>query len=125
MKKIMLVITGVLISCLTFSQDPGWPRQFTNNGSVLVVYPPQVEDWQAYQTIDFRMAFSLKPVNQAKQVVGVVYINAATNNDTYTHMVSISNMKITSVHFPSLDPATDSECFHGKNCRLHTQTAND
>ncbi len=44
----------------------------------MVVYPPQVEDWQGYQTIDFRMAFSLKPVNQTKQVVGVVYINAAT-----------------------------------------------
>ncbi len=106
MKKIMLLVTGVLISCLTFSQDPGWPRKFTNNGSVLVVYPPQVEDWQDYQTIDFRMAFSLIPVNQTKQIIGVVYIHAATSVDTYNHMVSISNMNISGVHFPSLDPAT-------------------
>jgi hypothetical protein len=107
MKKIVFPIVLVLIaSVTTFAQDPGWPRQFTNNGSVLVVYPPQVEDWQAYQTIDFRMAFSLTPVYQTKQVVGVVYINATTNVDTYNHMVSISNMNITSVHFPGLDPGT-------------------
>ncbi len=108
MKKIMLIITGVLVSCLTFSQDPGWPRQFKNNGSVLVVYPPQVEDWQAYQSIDFRMAFSLTPAYQTKQVVGVVYINATTVSDTYNHMVTLSNMNIKSVHFPGLDDATAS-----------------
>ena len=108
MKKIMLVITGMLISCLTFSQDPGWPRQFKHNGSTLVVYPPQVEDWQGYQVIDFRMAFSLTPAYQTKQVVGVVYIKASTVSDTYNHMVTISNMNITSVHFPGLDDATAS-----------------
>jgi hypothetical protein len=119
MKKIMLVIAGVLISYLTFSQDPGWPRQFTNNGSVLVAYPPQVEDWQAFQTIDFRMAFSLKPVNQTKQVVGVVYIHAATSVDTYNHMVSISNMNISSVHFPSLDPTTAASMEQIVRATLH------
>jgi hypothetical protein len=105
-KQIVLHALLILISANVFAQDPGWPRQFTNNGSVLVVYPPQVEDWAAYQTLDFRMAFSLKPVNQSKQVVGVVYIVATTTVDTYNHMVAISNMKITNVHFPSLDPGT-------------------
>src|SRR5216683_6282598 len=107
MKKISFLITIVLLaSIIAFAQDPGWPRQFKNNGSVLVVYPPQVEDWQSYQTLDFRMAFSLTPAYQTKQVVGVVYINAKTAVDTYNHMVAISNMNITQVHFPGLDPGT-------------------
>jgi hypothetical protein len=105
-KQIVLQALLILISANIFAQDPGWPRQFTNNGSVLVVYPPQVENWPEYQTLNFRMAFSLTPVNQSKQVVGVVYVNATTSVDTYNHMVAISNMKITSVHFPSLDPGT-------------------
>jgi hypothetical protein len=108
MKK-HLPFFALLLVCLTgFSQDPGWPRQFKNNGSVLIVYPPQVENWQDYQSINFRMAFSLTPAYQTKQVVGVVYINATTAADTYNHMVTISNMNITSVHFPGLDDATAS-----------------
>ncbi|HSZ35075.1 MAG TPA: hypothetical protein VK772_17280, partial [Puia sp.] len=87
------------------AQDPGWPRQLTNNGSVLIIYTPQVADWVNYENIDFRMAFSLTPY-QGKQVVGVVYINATTNVDTYNHMVSIFNMNITGVHFPGMDEAT-------------------
>jgi hypothetical protein len=107
MKKQRFLITILLLaSIITLAQDPGWPRQFKNNGSVLVVYPPQVEDWQHYQTIDFRMAFSLMPAYQTKSVVGVVYVNATTDVDTYSHMVAISKMNITSVHFPSLDPGT-------------------
>src|SRR5450432_827404 len=108
MKKILLVISGLFVAFLTMAQDPGWPRQFKNNGSVMVVYPPQVENWQDYQSINFRMAFSLTPAHQTKQVVGVVYINATTVSDTYNHMVTLSNMNIVSVHFPGLDDATAS-----------------
>jgi hypothetical protein len=107
-KQFLLQALLIFISANVFAQDPGWPRQFTNNGSVLVVYPPQVENWAEYQTLNFRMAFSLTPVNQSKQLVGVVYVNATTAVDTYNHMVAISNMEITSVHFPSLDPGTSA-----------------
>jgi hypothetical protein len=108
MKKILLVISGLFVASITMAQDPGWPRQFKNNGSVMVVYPPQVENWQDYQSINFRMAFSLTPAYQTKQVVGVVYINATTVSDTYNHMVTLSNMNIVSVHFPGLDDATSA-----------------
>jgi hypothetical protein len=106
MKKQAYLFVLILFATLTtFAQDPGWPRQLTNNGSVLILYTPQVEDWQQYQTMNFRMAFSLTPY-QKKQVVGVIYINATTTVDTYNHMVSIFNMNITDVHFPGMDDAT-------------------
>jgi len=106
MKKLIHLIILVLGSVVgSFAQDPGWPRQLTNNGSILVLYTPQVEDWPEYQTLNFRMAFSLTPY-QAKEVVGVLYISATTTVDTYTHMVTIFNMNITGVHFPSLDETT-------------------
>jgi hypothetical protein len=106
MKKIcslaLLTLTTFFIS---FAQDPGWPRTLTNNGSVLVIYTPQVENWTDYETINFRMAFSLTPY-QGKEVLGVVYVNGLTEVDTYTHIVAVSNMNILEAHFPSLDPAT-------------------
>jgi hypothetical protein len=104
-KQVYLFILVLFTSITSFAQDPGWPRQLTNNGSVLILYTPQVEDWPQYQTLNFRMAFSLTPY-QAKQVVGVVYISATTTVDTYDHMVSIFNMNITDVHFPGMDETT-------------------
>jgi hypothetical protein len=104
-QKVFLFLLVFVTSITSFAQDPGWPRQLTNNGSVLVLYTPQVEDWQQYQSIDFRMAFQLTPY-QGKQVVGVLYINATTYEDTYNHMVRIYNLNVKDVHFPSLDPTT-------------------
>ncbi|HTB26217.1 MAG TPA: hypothetical protein VK711_12660 [Puia sp.] len=106
MKKHFFLLLSIMISsAVVLAQDPGWPRQLTNNGSVLVLYTPQVEDWQQYETLNFRMAFSLTPY-QGKQVVGVVYMDASTTVNTYDHMVTVYNMNITDVHFPSLDPTT-------------------
>jgi hypothetical protein len=45
-------------------------------------------------------------VNKQWIHTGVVYISATTTVDTYSHMVTIFNMNITDVHFPSLDAAT-------------------
>ena len=73
MERDILIIIILLASVTVFAQDPGWPRKFTNNGSILIVYLPQVEDWPGYQTLDFRMAFSLTPACQTKQVAGVPF----------------------------------------------------
>src|SRR4029077_11599107 len=106
-KSYFLIPIILLISKISLCQDPGWPRQQTNNGSVLVLYTPQVESWQDYTAMKFRMAFALTPY-QGKQVVGVVYISAATYNNTYDHMVRIYDMNITDIHFPGIDDVTAS-----------------
>jgi hypothetical protein len=104
-KQFFLSVSILLIAIFSVAQDPGWPRQLTNSGTVLVLYTPQVEDWPDYTTLNFRMAFSLTPYQQ-KEVVGVVYITATTTVDTYTRMVNIFNISVSSVHFPSLDETT-------------------
>jgi hypothetical protein len=104
-KQMYILILAMTSSFISFAQDPGWPRQLTSNGSILVLYAPQVEDWPNYTTLNFRMAFSLTPYQQ-KEVVGVVYITSTTTVDTYSRMVTIFNMAVSDVHFPSLDDAT-------------------
>jgi uncharacterized membrane protein YgcG len=103
-KRIFLNASVLFIAIFSFAQDPGWPRQLTNNGSVLILYTPQVEDWPNYTTLNFRMAFSLTPYQQ-KEEVGVIYMTSTTNVDTYTRMVTISNLSVNDIHFPSLVPA--------------------
>jgi hypothetical protein len=106
MKKLEAVCFVLLISAaVVLGQDPGWPRQMTNQGNVLIYYQPQVDDWKSFTDLTWRMAFSLKPAG-GKQVVGVLEIQGHTDVDNDTKMVTISNMQITGTHFPSLDPVT-------------------
>lgn len=103
MKRIIAALfVPMFFSVCLFSQDIQWPRQMTNNGSVLTVYQPQVQNWDSYMLLDFRMAFSLTPF-QDKEVVGVVYMLANTDVNMDNHRVTISNMNINAVHFPYLD----------------------
>ena len=86
------------------AQDPGWPRQWTNQGNTLVVYQPQVDDWKDFSVLDLRMAFSITPAG-GRTAVGVMVLTGDTQVDNENQMVLISNLKIVSTHYPSLSPS--------------------
>jgi hypothetical protein len=91
------------------AQDPGsWPRQITKPGGAITLYQPQVDDWQNYQQVDARMAFTLTPTG-GKTQVGVVTVQLNSAVDMDDHTVLLSNPQITSVTFPSLDPTTAAQ----------------
>jgi hypothetical protein len=98
----------LLSAAVGTAQDQGWPRTLTKAGGTLVLYQPQVDDWKNYQEVDLRMAFTITPAG-GKQQVGALTgtLQSAVNMDTHT--VFLSNPQITSVVFPSLDPATTAQ----------------
>src|SRR5438093_32242 len=87
------------------STDPGWPRERYQNGTRLIIYQPQVDDWKDFQQLTWRMAISLTP-KSGKEVVGVVEMKGHTDVDNVAKVVVITNPEITGTYFPSLDPAT-------------------
>src|SRR5881392_3303232 len=86
------------------SGDPGWPREKYSNGTRLLIYQPQVDDWKNFQDLSWRMAVSLTPKG-GKEVVGVVEMKGSTEVDNVAKVVIITNPEITGTHFPSLDQA--------------------
>ena len=106
MKSILLSTVLFMIMILNGqSQDVTWPRQLTSQGSVLTMYQPQVQNWDQFKRLDFRLAFSLVPY-QGKEVLGVLYALASTEVNMENHQVLISNMSVSKTNFPSLDPET-------------------
>ena len=103
---LLLMATTVFVPA--FAQDPGWPRQITKPSGKLVYYQPQVDDWNNYQTLNARSAFTITPTG-GKTQVGVIAVQFQTSVNMDAHTVLLSNPQITSVAFPSLDPATSSE----------------
>jgi hypothetical protein len=87
------------------SGDSSWPRERYQNGNTLIVYQPQIDDWNNFQDLSWRMAVSLTPKG-GKPVVGVVEMKGTTNVDNVNKLVNISNLQITNTYFPSLDKAT-------------------
>ena len=88
------------------SGDQGWPREQYSNGTRLIIYQPQIDDWKNFQDLSWRMAISLTP-KSGKTVVGVVEMKGNTTNiDNVAKVVTITNPQVTGTYFPSLDSAT-------------------
>src|SRR5436190_2867234 len=87
------------------STDSSWPREKYSNGTQLIVYQPQIDDWKNFQDLSWRMAISLTP-QSGKTVVGVVEMKGTTSIDSVAKLVTITNPEITGTYFPSLDKAT-------------------
>src|SRR6266513_3622848 len=87
------------------SGDPGWPREKYSNGTRLIFYQPQVDDWKNFQELTWRMAVSLTPKG-GKETVGVVEMKGNTDVENVAKVVVITNPEITGTYFPSLDQAT-------------------
>jgi len=107
-RRLLLLLAVLTMMAAGSAQDPGWPRQILKPGGKLICYQPQVDDWNNYQTLNARMAFTVTPTS-GKTQVGVMTVQMQTSVNMDTHTVLLSNPQITSVTFPSLDPATSAE----------------
>src|SRR4026209_2491786 len=87
------------------SGGSSWPREKYSNGTRLIIYQPQVDDWKNFQDLNWRMAVSITP-KSGKTVLGVVEMQGNTNIDNVAKLVTITNPQITGTYFPSLDNAT-------------------
>jgi hypothetical protein len=103
-----LVALIFLSGTASAQQDPGWPRKLGKPGGTVLLYQPQVDDWQGFTDIKWRSAFQLTP-NGGKQVVGAASFEATTEVDTDNHTVFLFNIQILNTYFPSLDPASSAQ----------------
>jgi uncharacterized membrane protein YgcG len=106
--KILVSILTLSASSYVWAQDPGWPRQIVKPGGTLIIYQPQVDDWNNFTDITWRQAFQLTP-SGGKQIVGAATFEGSTEVNTETHMVFMSNLRVLNTYFPSQDPATSSQ----------------
>ncbi len=89
-------------------EDPGWPREITNQGNTLVLYQPQVDDWKNFRELNWRTAFSLTPAG-GQEAVGVATLRSNTDIDNDNKIVWLTNLKIMNTSFPSLDPQSSAK----------------
>ncbi|MGH7176380.1 MAG: hypothetical protein ACREJC_03270 [Tepidisphaeraceae bacterium] len=101
----LLVFPGyALAQAAAPTPPPAWPRNYQQNGNTLTVYPPQVDSWKDYTTINFRCALALTPVIDGKTQYGVMSAQAETFVDENNRTVLITNLQPT-INFPGMPDA--------------------
>jgi hypothetical protein len=103
-------ILGFILTACTcvWAQDPGWPRKVVNSGGKLIIYQPQVDDWQNFTDVKWRQAFQLTPTG-GKEIVGAATFDGTTDVNTDTHTVIIYAIQVLNAYFPSQDPASTAQ----------------
>lgn len=86
--------------------DPGWPRTFSNKGTTLVLYQPQIDAWKDHEKIKFRCALEITPSGSTQPDWGVIAVQADTQISEDGNDVYLTNMNVAAVSFPGV---SDSE----------------
>lgn len=85
----------------TAPDDLAWPRTFSNGGSTVVMYQPQVDSWTNHETIRFRSAIAVTPSGASQPTFGVVAVQAQTAVYSEKGTVVMTDLQ-PAVSFPTL-----------------------
>ena len=83
--------------------DWDWPREADLGEEKLLVYQPQLEDWQG-DTISLYAALSVENKKTKKLNYGVVWFTGQAEVDKVNRRVTIDNFEMTKLRFPALEP---------------------
>ncbi len=102
--RVLLFVTCFAFSPL-FAQAPiagdgNWPREIDSGNVHLVIYQPQVDSWKDNR-IESRSAVIVTRREDPTQIFGIVSINARTEVDRETRLVSFEDIAIKNANFPS------------------------
>jgi hypothetical protein len=109
MKKVMFALgLAIILIRPAIAQDPGWPRTLVKPVGTVIIYQPQVDDWQNFTDIKWRQAFQLTPTG-GKEIVGAASFEGTTEVNTETHTAFMFNIQVLNTYFPGQDPATTAQ----------------
>ena len=86
--------------------DDRWPRKFSANGNAINVYTPQLDAWDG-RTAEYHAAVSITAPGAKEPTFGVLFATAKTDVDKTTRMVTLEQIEIPKVNFPSAPAAND------------------
>ena len=81
--------------------DPeAWPRVFQGGEYTLTIYQPELDSWDGFH-ISAHYALSLQKGKDGNATYGVAWVTADSEIDKEDRMVTLDDIQVTKVHFPS------------------------
>ena len=104
---IMFTLTGFLLPA---QEVLTWPREHVIEGHKVIIYQPQIDEWQKYQKLIGKAAISVQLKGAKAPAFGAIYFNLVTEVDMTTKLVAMKKLNLSSISFPHLDKAQASTC---------------
>ncbi len=82
-----------------------WPHTVDTGAGVATVYQPQVIAWPERQTLNARAVIGITPKGASAPMLGTMEMAFATSTDLANRVVTLSEARLVSTHFPSLEAA--------------------
>jgi hypothetical protein len=102
----------------TLATDPGWPRQYSDEGGTLVVYQPQVESWKDFRRLEGRLAVSIKRAKSNNTIYGVIRVTANTLVNTESRTVALTDVTIADARYPNASDAATEKALEALTAKL-------
>ncbi len=100
-------------------KDQEWPQELMGgDGSVVLLYQPQVESWKQYKLLRARMALAFRRTGTASPVLGAVVLEGDTTVSSEAGQVRISNLRIVEGRFPALSASDSDRLLNALRTRL-------
>jgi hypothetical protein len=100
--------------------DKGWPRIFSSGADTFSIYQPQVEKWDGNRAYLYS-AVEVENATAKSSNYGVIWFNARTEVDKLNRSVTLDEVQLTKVNFPS-EPSKNSELTQLLNAKLPKAT---
>jgi hypothetical protein len=82
-----------------------WPHVVGGEKGTATIYQPQVISWPDRETLNARAAIGITPDGAKQPILGTIEVAFDTATDLGDRVVTLTNGRLVSSHFPSLDTA--------------------
>jgi hypothetical protein len=90
-----------------------WPHTQRVDHASVTVFQPQVISWPWRTKLNARVALAVTPDGAGRPVLGTIEISGSTTTDLATRLVTLTDLKLSASHFPTLSTQT-AEAFDAR-----------
>ncbi|MEO8346850.1 MAG: hypothetical protein ABI607_14255, partial [Betaproteobacteria bacterium] len=82
-----------------------WPHTIVSDNGSATIYQPQVISWPGHKVLNTRIAIGMTPLGAKAPILGVIEVAFTTQTELAERSVMLSEPRLVSSRFPSLDAA--------------------
>ena len=86
-----------------------WPHTVQGSGGSATIYQPQVISWPDHRVLNTRIAIGITPAGAKAPILGVIEVAFDTRTELMERTVVLTNPRLVSVSFPSVDAAQSAQ----------------
>jgi hypothetical protein len=99
-----------------------WPKEIEHPKGKIVVYQPQIDEWQDYKLVKARSAIAFLAKGTQNPQLGIIEMQARTEVDFESRLVKLTRLQLTSANFPGVSKEKNEMAFNELKAMVNSET---